>query len=183
MKATIVIGRFNPPTIGHEKLLMKAKDVADSTNSTLMIFPTQSFDNDKNPLSFSDKLEFMKLSFPSVAENIIDSETMGIKHVYGVVDLLNEEGYTSVNLIVGGDRTEDFVTVQKYLDGELNIISAGNRTEDDEVSAMSASKMREFVRTGNIDGFITGTTNSLNNNDAKTMFNLIGDRINYYGRE
>jgi len=60
-------GRFNPPTIGHEKLINKVKSVP--TND-YKIYLSRSEDPKKNPLSPRDKLSIMKKMFPSHARNI-----------------------------------------------------------------------------------------------------------------
>jgi len=60
-------GRFNPPTIGHEKLIKKVKSLP--TND-YKIFLSRSQDSKKNPLSPSDKLNVMKDMFPQHAINI-----------------------------------------------------------------------------------------------------------------
>ena len=55
---TLGFGRFNPPTAGHEKLLDKIKDTAESGAYT--VYPSHSEDNDKNPIGAEDKVLFMK---------------------------------------------------------------------------------------------------------------------------
>ena len=55
---TLVFGRFNPPTVGHEKLLKGAKGVAGS--GELRIYPSRSEDPQKNPLDPDTKSNMMK---------------------------------------------------------------------------------------------------------------------------
>ena len=65
-------GRFNPPTIGHEKLINKVKSVrADEYR----IYLSRSEDPKKNPLSPRQKLAYMKKMFPSHARNIMINTT------------------------------------------------------------------------------------------------------------
>ena len=45
---TVAFGRFNPPTMGHEKLLNHAKKI--SAGGDLKIYPSRSQDAKKNPL-------------------------------------------------------------------------------------------------------------------------------------
>ena len=47
---TVAFGRFNPPTIGHEKLLHAVKDASESGD--FKIYASQSQDKLKNPLSY-----------------------------------------------------------------------------------------------------------------------------------
>ena len=52
-------GRFNPPTLGHEKLLNK---VASIRADNYFIYLSRSEDSSKNPLAFRTKVAVMKLS-------------------------------------------------------------------------------------------------------------------------
>ena len=64
-------GRFNPPTIGHEKLLNKLKSVrADDT----FIYASHSQNPEKDPLQYVKKIAYMKQSFPKYAKNIVVSK-------------------------------------------------------------------------------------------------------------
>ena len=69
---TLVFGRFNPPTIGHQKLLQSAQREANRTNADLKIYPSRTQDPKKNPLDPGMKINFMKQMFPDYEENIID---------------------------------------------------------------------------------------------------------------
>src|SRR5210317_1363414 len=60
-------GRFNPPTIGHEKLINKVKSLPTNQKK---IYLSRSQDTKKNPLSPRDKLNVMKDMFPTHARNI-----------------------------------------------------------------------------------------------------------------
>ena len=59
-------GRFNPPTIGHEKLINKVK----SQSLNYKVYLSRSEDPRKNPLSPREKLTVMKNMFPQFARNI-----------------------------------------------------------------------------------------------------------------
>ena len=55
-------GRFNPPTIGHEKLIRAVEKNAGSDD--YLIYPSQTFKKPKNPLPYDYKVETMKKMFP-----------------------------------------------------------------------------------------------------------------------
>ena len=55
-------GRFNPPTIGHEKLLRTLEKQAASND--YLIYPSQTFKKPNNPLPYDYKVETMKKMFP-----------------------------------------------------------------------------------------------------------------------
>ena len=66
-------GRFNPPTVGHEKLIKKVA----AASSAFKIFLSRSEDSKKNPLSPRQKLDHMKNMFPRYARNFeINSTNM-----------------------------------------------------------------------------------------------------------
>ena len=69
---TLVVawGRFNPPTLGHELVINKVASEAKSRNADYTIFPTKSHDPKKNPLSFREKVKFMRKLFAKHSRNI-----------------------------------------------------------------------------------------------------------------
>ena len=71
---TVAFGRFNPPTVGHGKLLSAAKKA--SQGGDLKIYPSRSQDPKKNPLDPDMKISFMKKMFPDYSENIINDDEM-----------------------------------------------------------------------------------------------------------
>ena len=160
-----VFGRFNPPTIGHEKLFDVLKKKAGSAN--IRIYASQSQDPKKNPLKFKDKVKFLRKMFPKYARSI-----MGDSDVRTVLDIavkLYEQGYTRIVMVAGSDRIKEFNTLlKKYNDVKsrhgyynfedgITVISAGDRDPDnDDVSGMSASKMRAAAAAGDIQAFSNG---------------------------
>jgi hypothetical protein len=145
---TVVFGRFNPPTVGHEKLLKSAKRIA--AGGDVKIYPSRSQDPKKNPLDPDSKVSFMKKMFPEFEENIVNDDEM--KTIFNVLINASEDGYTNVNIVVGSDRQAEFENLAQKYNGDLytfdqiRVISAGVRDADAEgVEGMSASKMRKAV--------------------------------------
>ena len=97
---TVAFGRFNPPTVGHGKLLAAAKKAAQGED--MKIYPSRSQDPKKNPLDPDMKVSFMKKMFPDYAENIVNDDEM--KSIFNVLTTADEGGYKNVNIIVGSDR-------------------------------------------------------------------------------
>ena len=67
---TVAFGRFNPPTIGHEKLLKAAEKA--SVGGDLKIYPSRTEDPKKNPLDPDTKISYMRKMFPKFGERIIN---------------------------------------------------------------------------------------------------------------
>ena len=108
---TVAFGRFNPPTVGHGKLLSAARKA--SQGEDLKIYPSRSQDPKKNPLDPDMKISFMKKMFPDFEENIINDDEM--RSIFNVLTLADEQGYRSVNIVVGSDRQAEFENLaQKY---------------------------------------------------------------------
>jgi hypothetical protein len=173
---TIVFGRFNPPTVGHEKLLSAAKRA--SVGGDFKIYPSRTQDPKKNPLDPDMKISFMKKMFPNYEDNIVSDSNM--KSIFDVLTNANEDGYKNVNIIVSSDRQAEFDNLANKHNGNLynfdmiNVISAGVRDSDgDGVEGISPSKMRKSVIDDDFKSFRRGTPNKLNDADAQALFNAV----------
>ncbi len=173
---TVAFGRFNPPTVGHGKLLSAAKKAA--AGGDLKIYPSRSQDPKKNPLDPDMKISYMKKMFPDYSENIINDDEM--RSIFNVLTTASEQGYTDVNIIVGSDRQAEFENLATKYNGELydfeniRVISAGVRDADAEgVEGMSASKMRKAVVDGDFAAFRRGTPKDLDDGDTQALFDAV----------
>ena len=173
---TIVFGRFNPPTIGHDKLLKSAKRI--SSGGDVKIYPSRTQDPKKNPLDPDMKISFMKKMFPDFEEMIVNDNDM--RSIFDVLIAANEEGYSNVNIVVGSDRQAEFDNLAQKYNGDLynfdliRVVSAGVRDADaDGVEGMSASKMRKAVLDNDFDSFRRGTPKTLNDADTQSLFNAV----------
>ncbi|MFZ9354222.1 MAG: hypothetical protein ACO25L_05330, partial [Candidatus Nanopelagicales bacterium] len=173
---TVVFGRFNPPTVGHEKLLKSANRA--SLGGDLKIYPSRSQDPKKNPLDPDTKISYMRKMFPEYGERIINDYKM--KTIFDVLVAANEEGYGNVNIIVGSDRQAEFENLAQKYNGDLysfdliRVISAGVRDADAEgVEGMSASKMRKAVMDDDFASFRRGTPKTLDDAETNNLFNAV----------
>ena len=173
---TVVFGRFNPPTIGHEKLLQAAEKAAQGGD--FKIYPSRTQDAKKNPLDPDMKVSYMRKMFPKYEEQIVnDSEMISI---FNVLTTAYEEGYKNVNIIVGADRQAEFENLANKYNKDLydfkqiRVISAGVRDADAEgVEGMSASKMRKAVMDDDFEAFKKGTPKGINDGETRTLFDAV----------
>ena len=168
-------GRFNPPTIGHEKLI---RTVA-SQGMDYKIFLSRSQDAIKNPLSPSDKLKYMTKMFKNYASHIM---VMPSNMVLELATKIYNMGYRNVTMVVGSDRVAEFKSIlNRYNDEKnrhgyynfekINIISAGERDPDEEgVTGMSASKLRDYARRGDLKNFKRGVPGNLSEKEKNELF-------------
>ena len=171
---TIVFGRFNPPTTGHEKLLQMAKKTAAGGN--LKIYPSRTQDPKKNPLDPDMKASYMRKMFPEFEEEIINDPEM--KSIFDVLTTADEDGYENINIIVGSDRQSEFESLAQKYNGDLynfdliRTISAGTRDADAPgLEGMSASKLRKAASEGDYKSFRSGTPKKFDDADAMALFN------------
>ena len=172
---SITFGRFNPPTIGHEKLLAKVAREAKANGGEYRIYPSRSQDPKKNPLDPGTKIKFMRQAYPDHANSIVSSD--GMRTIFDVLTALDSEGYSSVNIIVGGDRVSEFTSLANKYNGklynfdEINVVSAGDRDPDaDGIEGMSASKMRKAAAEGDFDTFQQGIPKGVSKQGKEELF-------------
>ena len=173
---TTAFGRFNPPTIGHEKLLQAAKKAA--AGGDLKIYPSRTQDNKKNPLDPDMKVSYMRKMFPDFEEQIINDPDM--RSIFDVLTAASEEGYKNINIVVGADRQAEFDNLAQKYNGELydfdliRVISAGVRDADAEgVEGMSASKLRKAVVDDDFASFKRGLPKGIDDGDRMALFNAV----------
>jgi hypothetical protein len=179
MSITLTFGRFNPPTIGHEKLIQQ---VANAAKGDFRIYPSRSQDPAKNPLDPNTKVEWMKKMFPDYADAIISDEKM--RNIFDVLKNVAAEGYTEVNIVVGSDRVSEFQNLAQKYNGSLynfnniQVISAGERDADaEDVSGMSASKMRKAAMDDQFEVFKKGVPNTLKDSQKEELFRTLQDAM------
>lgn len=162
---TVVFGRFNPPTTGHEKLFETLKKV--SRGGAYRIYASQSQDPKKNPLKFKDKIKFLRKMFPRHARSIMADGD--VRTIIEIATKLYDQGFTKMSMVAGSDRVKEFeILLNKYngvqarhgfyqFEGSIKVLSAGQRDPDAEgVTGMSASKMRAAAAEGDLQTFSSG---------------------------
>jgi len=154
--AVFTFGRFNPPTIGHGKLLDKVASVR--SDAPHYIFVSHTTDSKKNPLDYETKISFMKRQFGKHTAEIVQNE--GIRTIIDIMQYLEQQGHDGVIMVAGSDRVKSFNDLlqkyngQEYKFEKIIVTSAGDRDPDSEgVEGASASKAREAVSNANIKTF------------------------------
>ena len=178
-EVTFTFGRYNPPTIGHEVLFDAVKKQARS--GAYRIYTSKSQDKKKNPLEFKEKVKYVRKMFPKHARAVMGDKN--IRTVFDIVNVLYEQGFVKVTMVVGSDRVVEFSALLEKYNGvkgrhgfynfeQINVVSAGNRDPDSEGTAgMSASKMRNFAQQNDLANFAKGLPSGFN--DASGLFNAV----------
>jgi len=173
-------GRFQPPTTGHALLFDVIKKKAGKNQ--YRIYTTQSNDPKRNPLSYNDKIKFLRKMYPQHGRNIIEDKN--IKMLWDIAVKTYKEGFTQLNMVVGSDRVQEFQKLLPKWNGKearhgyynfkdgINIISAGERDPDaNDVTGMSGTKLRGYVQDNNFEKFLTVMPKGFG--QAKELFNTI----------
>lgn len=174
-KAVLAFGRLNPPTIGHAKLV----DTLKSFEGDHYLFLSQTQKPKTDPLDFATKVKFAKKFFPG-----INIGHQSVRTPVQALEMLQSLGYTDVIFIAGSDRVDGFQKLFDTYNGQpdksgnipfkfnsIKVASAGERDPDaDDVSGMSASKMRVAAAAGDLEAFAKGVPNP---KLAKTMFDAV----------
>ena len=189
-------GRMNPPTTGHEKLMNEWSKKSGS--NPYKVYLSQSTDKKKNPLDFKYKVKTVRKFFPKHARSVMLNKK--VKNVFDAVTEMYNYGFKNVTMVVGSDRINEFNTLLKKYNGvkgrhglynfnKINVISAGDRDPDaDDISGMSASKMRSLANEGNFTQFSQGLPRNVSNADAKKVYNEVRkgmglkEQIDYFNK-
>lgn len=174
-------GRMNPPTTGHEKLMNELSK--KSGKNPYRVYLSQSTDKKKNPLDFKYKVKTVRKFFPKHARSVMLNKK--VKTVFDAVTEMYNDGFKNIAMVVGSDRVNEFNTLLNKYNGvkgrhglynfnKINVISAGDRDPDaDDVSGMSASKMRALANEGDFTQFSQGLPRNVSNADAKKVYNEV----------
>ena len=178
--AVFVFGRFNPPTIGHEKLINAVIAVNQREGGTALIYGSHTQDSRKNPLTHKQKFKWMIKMFPRMKKSLQSTATE--KNVMEIAAELNGK-YDKLVMVAGSDRVDEFTSLLNSYNGikskhgfyefkEIEVKSAGERDPDaDGASGMSASKMRKAATQGDFKAFQLGASDELTVKDKKNMMN------------
>ena len=181
--AVFAFGRFNPPTIGHQKLLEKVIAMTKQVNGKGYIFLSQKQNNKTDPLNFKEKQDYLKMFYPQLA--IGDA---GVKTIIQALQKIQAEGRTRIVMVAGSDRVEEFAKLLNQYNGKpdkagndlykfdsIDVVSAGERDPDQEgASGASASKARELAAKGQEHEF---SKIIMGGNTGKKLYDIIQDRL------
>ena len=175
-KLVFAYGRFNPPTIGHDKLMREVISQARKNGANHIVYASASTDKRKNPLDQNTKIKFMKKMFPQ--NKIVGAG--GTQRTFMEVLKFYDKMYGEIIMIAGSDRINEFQKLADKYNGKdynyksVKVVSSGDRDPDAEgVAGMSASKMREMAKNNDFKTFKTGLTRNLSDRDAKQLFDAV----------
>jgi hypothetical protein len=170
-------GRMNPPTIGHEQVFKALAKVGGDYK----IFLTMTQDKKENPLSWDEKIKFVKAIHSAYADQV--STESGLNTIGKVCSYIYDLGYRNITFIAGDDRLPQFKNIIDPYNGvegkahgyykfdTIDYQSSGARDPDSAgVEGVSASKAREKAANNDLKGFAEATGAG---QYAKEMFDAV----------
>ena len=181
--AVFAFGRFNPPTIGHQKLIQTLVSTAEKANGKAYLFLSHKQNNKTDPLTFAEKQAYIQQFFPKVAVGDAASNT-----IIKALQKIQSEGRTRIVMVAGSDRVEEFEKRLNQYNGKpdkagndlykfdnIKVVNAGQRDPDAEgVSGASASKARELAAKGQWHEF---SKIALGGSESELIYNKIQDAL------
>ena len=181
--AVFAFGRFNPPTIGHQKLIETVLSTAEKANGKAYLFLSHKQNNKTDPLDFKSKQSYIQQFYPNLAVGDAGANT-----IIKALQKIQAEGRTRIIMVAGSDRVEEFQKLLNQYNGKpdkagndlykfdsIDVVNAGQRDPDAEgVSGASASKARELANKGQEHEF---TKIAMGGNKSKFIYNKIQDAL------
>lgn len=156
MKSSVflIFGRFQPPTIGHERLFTTAKEMARREQADVAVFVSHTQDK-KNPLSYKDKVAAIRNSVRGLIIGPDDVRTPPQALTWAF-----DKGYRTITMLVGDDREEGFEKLagswQKHEDPKQTAtvkVASLPRTGSMDASKVSGTVARRYAQQGDLDNF------------------------------
>jgi hypothetical protein len=116
-RVAFAIGRFNPPTEGHYRVINKLKEfIRKNPELNLEASPVivvvtgekSSLDKTKNPLSADDRISFMKASGRANGVIFLTAKNGSI-----ALGIMRDNGYEPIAIGAGSDRAQGYLTLLK----------------------------------------------------------------------
>lgn len=178
LPVVMAFGRMNPPTIGHEKLVNRVKEIAKDYRAPHHVIISHSVDIKKNPLSPAQKVKHASRFFPNTNIETSSKESPTFLHHAA---RLNAAGHDHLVMVAGSDRVQEYQDKLNQYNGtgpgklfnfkKIEVKSAGQRDPDAEgTEGMSASKMREHAKNNDFTSFKQGVPNHLPEKHARELF-------------
>lgn len=162
MKTVVfAVGRFNPPTKGHQLMFDRVKNEAMKRKADMFIFVTATQDAERNPLNVKEKLYFLKQFFPGMPF----SEAL---NPYEAAQTLAAHGYEAGVMVAGSDRADvfyDMIQTAMINDDpdvrinfkQFDVVKLERDADDDTAietaAGATATKARKTAELGNYKSF------------------------------
>jgi len=159
--ANFAFGRMNPPHYGHAGLIK----VLSSQPGDWFLFLSKTHEPKKNPLSYVDKIKWVKTLFPEVKGHLIEDPT--IRTYLDAATWLYDQGYKTVTFVAGeDDMVKMKVPLEAYNGKEMRngfyqfdkiefVVSPRLTSATNARTAAAEGKEKEFWKATKVDPNLT----------------------------
>lgn len=176
MAIAYTVGRFQPPTVGHAKLIKSVMDAGEAFVFVSSAKPCGK-EAEKNPLTSAQKIKYLNLMFPSgvtfVDTAACDPACGGPLAAYKFL----KERYPGrdIVLVAGSDRAAAFgPTAAMWKETGAPKFKGLDREAADAVSQMSGTKARALAKNGDLVEFKKAVMREkLNDANAEELYTLL----------
>ena len=145
----------------------------------MKIYPSRTVEPKKNPIDPDIEGFLHEEDVPQFEDEIINDPEM--RSIFNVLIAADEEGYKSINIVVGADRLGEFESLATKYNGSeyfdfpdgIRTISAGREDDAEGVEGISSSKLRKAVVDDDFAAFKKGLPKSINDGDAMALFDAV----------
>ena len=183
--AVFAFGRFNPPTIGHQKLIEKVQSMARQVNGKGFIFLSHKQNNKTDPLTFQEKLAYLR---SQVSDSNLEIGHTEANTIIKALQVIEAQGRTRIVMVAGSDRVAEFQKLLNQYNGKpdkagnelykfdsIDVVNAGQRDPDEEgVAGASASKARDLALKGQWHAF---AKIAMGGDESELVYNKIQDAL------
>lgn len=170
MKAYIVTGRFNPPTIGHESYFKNIISEAKKEGAKVFGFTSTAEDDFFNPLCYQDKIKLLQSFFPEI--NWINTNKDSAKRK---LQTLIKDGYDDFYLCLGTSYQDKKNIINCVLVIAKLFFPIKNASVKfiDSKSSFRATTIREYAQALNKLEFIKCLPTSGTASDKEYIYNIV----------
>ena len=183
--AAFAIGRLNPATIGHERLV----DAIKAQPGDHFLFLTDRAPKlPDDPLGPQEKLEWAKQSFEGIEVRLAKNVAIAANQLYRL-------GYTEVTFLEGEDKLYNMLMQYNgqtqgkrgpiefpFKFDKIKYVRLERNADDPGAAGMSATKLRGYAADGNYEMFVKRITNKAQP-EAKRLYNTLRTAMNISGDE
>lgn len=144
------IGRLNPPTIGHDRIIQTIREESEKNDCDAVFFIVDGIgsgkDTEKNPLTGDERRAILSSIYDDVTFMVVTS-------AYEAMEVLDVMGCRLAVLVCGSDRAERYGKMTRDYWGEVKVRTLNRGDTSSNVESVSATKARKSVLDGDYEAF------------------------------
>ena len=193
VQVAYTVGRFQPPTIGHKKLIQAVINEAGEKGKAYVFVSSTMTPKPKNPLTSAQKLPILQHMFPSGNVEFIDTQKCnpscgGPLAAFNYLINQRKHAKGDITLVVGNDRQDAFGPgaviwgTEGNQTGKFKFLESASRNSDLEVkdeNNMSGTKARKYVELNRKDDFYKaiGYDKNTDKSAADAVYDVIKESL------